>query len=75
MTDRTRFTDGSIVGRHARLPGPLRDLHRAVLAAGVIADRPQDRVVGPDALPGALLQPEQDLGDHRRVQAGEADLP
>jgi hypothetical protein len=30
-TDLTRFTDGSIAGRQARLPGPLRDLHRAVL--------------------------------------------
>jgi hypothetical protein len=27
----TRFTDGSIAGRQARLPGRLRDLHRAVL--------------------------------------------
>jgi len=30
-TDLTRFTDGSIAGRQQRLPGPLRDLHRAVL--------------------------------------------
>ena len=30
MTDLTRFTDG-IAGRQARLPGPLRELHRAVL--------------------------------------------
>jgi alkylmercury lyase len=29
--DLTRFTDGSIAGRQARLPAPLRDLHRAVL--------------------------------------------
>ena len=27
----TRFTDGSIAGRRAGLPAPLRDLHRAVL--------------------------------------------
>jgi hypothetical protein len=27
----TRFTDGSIAGRQAGLPAPLRDLHRAVL--------------------------------------------
>jgi hypothetical protein len=31
MTDLTRFTDGSIAGRQAGLPGPLRGLHRAVL--------------------------------------------
>src|SRR5215469_16164503 len=31
LTDLTRFTDGSISGRQERLPGPLRDLHRAVL--------------------------------------------
>ena len=31
MTDLTRFTDGSIAGRQAALPGPLRSLHRAVL--------------------------------------------
>jgi alkylmercury lyase len=34
MTDNTsltRFTGGGIAGRQARLPGPLRDLHRAVL--------------------------------------------
>ena len=31
--------------------------------------------MGLDALPGAPLQPEQDLHGHRRVQAGEADLP
>src|SRR5215469_7060999 len=31
LTDLTRFTDGSIAGRQERLPGPLRDLHRAVL--------------------------------------------
>ena len=46
-----------------------------LLAAGVVADRPEDRVVGLDALPGALLQPEQDLHGHRGVQAGQADLP
>jgi hypothetical protein len=27
----SRFTGGGIAGRQARLPGPLRDLHRAVL--------------------------------------------
>jgi hypothetical protein len=31
MADLTRFTDGSIAGRQAALPGPLRGLHRAVL--------------------------------------------
>jgi alkylmercury lyase len=31
LTDLTRFTDGSIAGRQQRLPGPLRELHRAVL--------------------------------------------
>jgi hypothetical protein len=30
-TSLTRFTDGSIASRQAALPGPLRDLHRAVL--------------------------------------------
>jgi len=29
--DLTRFTSGSIAGRQDRLPGPLRELHRAVL--------------------------------------------
>jgi NAD-dependent dihydropyrimidine dehydrogenase PreA subunit len=31
LTDLTRFTSGSIAGRQAALPGPLRGLHRAVL--------------------------------------------
>src|SRR5258708_14273073 len=31
LTNLTRFTDGSIASRQAALPGPLRDLHRAVL--------------------------------------------
>src|SRR6266568_4033982 len=31
LSDLTRFTSGSIAGRAERLPGPLRDLHRAVL--------------------------------------------
>jgi Alkylmercury lyase len=31
LNNLTRFTGGSIAGRQARLPGPLRDLHRAVL--------------------------------------------
>ena len=31
LTDLTRFTSGSIAGRQERLPGPLRELHRAVL--------------------------------------------
>jgi hypothetical protein len=31
LNDLTRFTDGSIASRQAALPGPLRDLHRAVL--------------------------------------------
>jgi hypothetical protein len=31
LTDLTRFTEGSIAGRAERLPGPLRELHRAVL--------------------------------------------
>jgi alkylmercury lyase len=31
ITSLTRFTDGSIAGRQASLPAPLRDLHRAVL--------------------------------------------
>jgi alkylmercury lyase len=31
ITDLTRFTSGSIPGRQQRLPGPLRELHRAVL--------------------------------------------
>ena len=31
LTGLTRFTSGSIAGRQQRLPGPLRDLHRAVL--------------------------------------------
>ena len=31
LTDLTRFTSGSIAGRAERLPGPLRELHRAVL--------------------------------------------
>jgi alkylmercury lyase len=31
ITSLSRFTDGSIAGRQARLTAPLRDLHRAVL--------------------------------------------
>jgi Alkylmercury lyase len=31
LTGLTRFTSGSIAGRQERLPGPLRELHRAVL--------------------------------------------
>jgi alkylmercury lyase len=31
LTNLTRFTDGSVASRQAALPGPLRDLHRAVL--------------------------------------------
>ena len=31
LTDLTRFIGASITGRQARLPGPLRGLHRAVL--------------------------------------------
>jgi NAD-dependent dihydropyrimidine dehydrogenase PreA subunit len=31
LTDLTRFTSGSLAGRQERLPGPLRELHRAVL--------------------------------------------
>ena len=31
LTDLTRFTSGSIADRQERLPGPLRELHRAVL--------------------------------------------
>jgi len=31
LTGLTRFTSGSIAGRQQRLPGPLRELHRAVL--------------------------------------------
>ena len=31
LTGLTRFTSGSIGGRQERLPGPLRELHRAVL--------------------------------------------
>ena len=31
LTDLTRFTSGSIASRQQRLPGPLRELHRAVL--------------------------------------------
>jgi hypothetical protein len=58
-------------------PGRDRQVREGchLLAAGVVADRPQDRVVGPDALPGALLQAEQDFRDDHEVHAGEADLP
>ena len=31
LTGLTRFTSGSIAGRQERLPGPLRELHRAML--------------------------------------------
>ena len=31
QTDLTRFTSGGVAGRQERLPGPLRELHRAVL--------------------------------------------
>jgi len=40
LTDLTRFTDGSIAGRAERLPGPLRELHRAVLRRFLEAGAP-----------------------------------
>ena len=61
------------------LPAPGRDGQISeggyLLAARVVADRPEDGVVGLDALPGALLQPEQDLHGDRGAEPGEADLP
>ena len=38
--DLTRFTSGSIAGRQERLPGPLRELHRAVLRRFLEAGAP-----------------------------------
>src|SRR5258708_36000213 len=43
--------------------------------ACVVADRPEDRVDGLDALPGALLQPEKYLHGSCGAEPGEADLP
>jgi NAD-dependent dihydropyrimidine dehydrogenase PreA subunit len=40
LTDLTRFTSGSIAGRQGRLPGPLRELHRAVLRRFLEAGAP-----------------------------------
>jgi alkylmercury lyase len=40
LTDLTRFTSGSIAGRAERLPGRLRDLHRAVLRRFLEAGAP-----------------------------------
>src|SRR5215470_15822395 len=40
LTDLTRFTSGSIAGRQERLPGPLRDLHQAVLRRFLAAGAP-----------------------------------
>jgi len=40
LTDLTRFTSGSIAGRAERLPGPLRELHRAVLRRFLEAGAP-----------------------------------
>jgi hypothetical protein len=40
LTDLTRFTSGSIAGRQAALPGPLRGLHRAVLRRFLAAGAP-----------------------------------
>jgi NAD-dependent dihydropyrimidine dehydrogenase PreA subunit len=40
LTDLTRFTSGSIAGRQQRLPGPLRELHRAVLRRFLEAGAP-----------------------------------
>jgi len=40
LTDLTRFTSGSIAGRQERLPGPLRQLHRAVLRRFLEAGAP-----------------------------------
>src|SRR5712691_7907895 len=40
LTDLTRFTDGSIASRAERLPGPLRELHRAVLRRFLEAGAP-----------------------------------
>lgn len=39
-TGLTRFTSGSIAGRQERLPGPLRELHRAVLRRFLEAGAP-----------------------------------
>src|SRR5260370_17647588 len=43
--------------------------------ACVVADRPEDRVDGLDALPGALRQSEKYLHGNCGVEPGEADLP
>jgi len=43
LTDLTRFTSGSIAGRQERLPGPLRELHRAVLRRFLEAGAPPMR--------------------------------
>src|SRR6266567_7821242 len=40
LTDLTRFTSGGIAGRQQRLPGPLRELHRAVLRRFLEAGAP-----------------------------------
>jgi alkylmercury lyase len=40
LTDLTRFTSGSIAGRAERLPGPLSELHRAVLRRFLEAGAP-----------------------------------
>jgi alkylmercury lyase len=40
LTDLTRFTSGGIAGRAERLPGPLRELHRAVLRRFLEAGAP-----------------------------------
>lgn len=46
-----------------------------VLAAHVHADRTQDRIVGLDALPGALLQAEQQFSHDLGSDRGQVDLP
>jgi DNA-binding transcriptional MerR regulator/NAD-dependent dihydropyrimidine dehydrogenase PreA subunit len=70
LTDLSRFTDGSIAGRQARLPGPLRGLHRAVLRRFLQTGSPPTARWGRPGRPGGgtgRLHPGRTVRRRRRA--------
>src|SRR6266702_4769693 len=74
LSDLTRFTSGSIAGRAERLPGPLRDLHRAVLRRFLATGAPPTarwlRQAAADAGLGAVAVDELAAADAVHVVNG-----
>ena len=74
LTDLTRFTSGSIAGRQERLPGPLRELHRAVLRRFLATGAPPTarwlRQAAADAGLGAVAVDELAAADAVHVVNG-----